>query len=67
MYWKCKVCEKIRHPSTLRSRQWLGICMTCDDSVNYIVVRALKLKKVVIDTSSISKMIRDHYRNLVED
>jgi hypothetical protein len=30
--------------------------------VNYIVVRALKLKKVVIDTSSITKLIRDHYK-----
>lgn len=62
MNWKCLVCEKVRHPATLRSRQWMGICMTCDESVNYIVVRALKLKKVVIDTSSISKLIREYYR-----
>jgi len=58
------VCEKLRHPSTLRSRQWIGICMSCDDAVNYIVVRALKLKKVVIDTSAISKMIREHFKAL---
>jgi len=62
VYWRCLVCEKLRHPSTLRSRQWLGICMTCDDSVNYIVVRALKLRKVVINTSSITKLIREHYQ-----
>ncbi len=62
VHWKCLVCERTRHPSTLRSRQWIGICASCDDSVNYVVVRALKLKKVVIDTSSISKLIREHYR-----
>jgi len=47
MIWKCLVCEKTRPPQFLRSRTWSGICMSCDDKVNDVVARVLKLRPAV--------------------
>ena len=47
MTWKCLVCEKTRPPQFLRSRTWSGICISCDDKVNDVVARVLKLRPAV--------------------